>query len=142
MDLVEEVQFQVAELTRSSKFAKLRNDIAALGGTIGTVSAAVAIAARPEDPLRRLALACAGGAGLSLLNMWKQLVDTQKQMDESPYVIHWKLSIAEPSGVKRINLAPFTEPPKLPFTDLTEVHGADHWLCPPTPGFRVLVQEK
>ena len=142
MDLVEEVRFQVAELTRSSKFARLRNEIAALGGTIGTVSAAVAIAARPEDPVRRVALACAGTAGLSLLNMWKQIVGTQEQMNAPPYFIHWKLGIAQPSGVKRINLAPFIEPPRLALNDVTEVHGADHWLCPPTPGFRVLVQEK
>ena len=141
-DLVEEVQFQVVELTRSSKFAKVRNGIAALGGTIGTVSAGVAIATKPEDAVRRAALACAGAAGLPLLNMWKQLVDTQERMAENPYFIHWRLGITQPREVKRINLAPFTEAPKLPFTDLTEVHGADHWRCPPTPGFRVLVREK
>jgi len=66
-DVVKELQFHIAELTRSEKFARVRNSIAALGGTIGTVSAAVAIAAKPENPVWWAAVAGAGAAGVSLL---------------------------------------------------------------------------
>jgi hypothetical protein len=136
-DVVKELQLHIAEFTRSDKFAKVRNTIAALGGTIGTFSAAVAIAAKPENPIWWAGLAGAGAAGVSLLNIWKQTVDSQERMSQNPYFILWKLGVTKPAQVKKTSDAKMVKAPKMPLDQFIEVHGADHWLCPPTNGFRI-----
>jgi hypothetical protein len=140
-DIVKEIQFQIAELMRAEKFSKVRNSIATLGGTIATVSAAVAVAARPENPAWWAGIAGAGAAGVSLLNIWKQRVDTREQMAKNPYFILWKLGVTKPARVrKRLNTSVIKKR-RMPLDKFIEVHGDKHWLCPPTTGFTFLVVE-
>ena len=140
-DVVKEIQFQIAELTRAEKFTKVRNSIAALGGTIATVSAAVAIASKPENPAWWAGIAGAGAAGVSLLNIWKQKVDAQEQMAKNPYFILWKLGVTKPTRVRKRRNTSIVKKPRMPLNEFIEIHGAMHWLCPPTPGVRFLVVE-
>jgi hypothetical protein len=132
-DAVEEIQFQIAELTRSHKYAELRNTVAKLGGVLATLSAGVAVA-KPGTAVSMAALAGAGAASAALFGLWKQSVDTAEKMAQNPFFVLWKLGVDRPSRVRSERPAVPLDVPKARIAQAPLVETANHWLCPPTCG--------
>jgi len=138
-EVIDELKSEIAELTKSNKFSKIRKDIIGLGGVLSVFVTSLTAVQNP-DPIASLHT-IAGAAGLSLLALWNESLALNQKMAENPYFLLWKLGITKPSKIKQkevmsIKAIPQIQPKKL------EVPEAHHWLCPPTPGVRFVFIKK
>lgn len=134
-ECVEELKYEIAELTKAAKYQGARNSISKLGGILATFTASFALAvnAQPNSMYRLLGGAGIAAATKALLDLYTQAIEREKNLADNPYFILWKLGVSRPSEVKAPSTVEVIKAPKLS----PEQFGLDfayHWLCPPTNG--------
>jgi hypothetical protein len=128
-DWIGELRSEVAELTLSDKYHRLRQTVLAAGGVLGIVTATANALSGGSTPVTAVG---AGAAGAALLELWKASVESRKARWASPFSVCWNLGIQRPSQVRRAAKVRVATMPVLP-PDLNPSY-AHHWLCPPTLG--------
>lgn len=137
-DYLDELKYEIAELTVAQKHESTRRNIVKLGGMLGTFSASFAMAVQTNATSFSSLIGAAGmgAAALGLVDLWKQASEREQKMASNPYFILWKLGMTRLSEVKRSSKVNLTKAPNLSKERLrTKAH---HWLCPPTPGVHFL----
>jgi hypothetical protein len=134
-DYIEELKYEIAEFMIADKYNNVRKNIAKLGGVLGTFSAslAMAVSTDPSSMLPLVGAAGMGAAATSLLSLWNQAVEHERDMSKNPYYLLWKLGISKPSQVRKSSRPNLIQTPR-PSVEQLQVPVAHHWLCPPTPG--------
>ena len=142
-DYIEELKYEIAEFMIADKHNNVRKNIAKLGGVIGTFSAslAMAVSTDPNSMLPLVGAAGMGAAATSLLSLWNQAVEHERDMSKNPYYLLWKLGISKPSQIRKSSRPNLIEIPKTSVEQI-QVPAAHHWLCPPTAGVQFVFAKK
>jgi len=142
-DYMEELKYEIAELTMASKHHSMRKSLGKLGGILATFTASftMALNTQPTSLARLIGAAGIGAASKTLLDMFVQATEREQKMPDNPYFILWKLGMSQPSEVVKKHTVDIAKAPRLSPKEL-RVHSTHHWLCPPTPGVRFAVTEK
>jgi len=101
-EVVEELRYEVAELTLADKHHNMRSILVKAGGAIATFSAAVGVmlSSEPRTVALLLAAAVAGAASNTLIEIWKQATERKNSMSRNPYSVLWKMGVSKPSEVQ------------------------------------------
>jgi len=142
-DYLEELKYEIAELTMAAKHHGMRGSIGKLGGILATFTASftMALNTQPTSLTRLIGAAGIGAASKALLDLFIQSTEREQKMPDNPYFILWKLGVSRPSEVSRKHNIDIGKAPKLSPKEFN-VHSTHHWLCPPTAGVNFLVNEK
>jgi hypothetical protein len=139
---VDELRAEIAELTLSEKYHRLRKTIITLGGVIGTFTATVGVAAGSSPSSVPVVAAGAGAAGAALVGLWTQANEHARSVSLNPYSILWKLGASNSQKTTNRSRVKIYRPQVAAGLENVHVVMAHHWLCPPTTGIRALVVDK
>lgn len=129
-DWIDEVTAEVADMTLSDKFSRLRREIVSAGGGLGVLTACAGLFVATPTPILA---AGAGAAGAALIDLWKQSLERRAARSSSRLSLLWNLGIQRASAVRRarrVHVSP-VQPQRSGDAQPPISH---HWLCPPTNG--------
>lgn len=129
-DWIAEVRAEVADMTLSDKFSRLRREIVSAGGVLGVLTACAGAFVAASTPILAVG---AGAAGAALIDLWKQSLERRAARSSSRLSLLWNLGIQRGSLVRRarrVHVAPV--PPQQRGDAQPPI--SHHWLCPPTNG--------
>lgn len=142
--LVEEVNYEVAELTLADRFHRFRSRVTRLGGVVGACAAAIGAAAGSAGgPVGTITAAAAGGAAAAgLCEAIRQAAERGLDLHRSPFYVLWELGRKKSLRLKRTRVGKHHKQRRSRAPASID-DGYFHWLAPPSAGVGFLfVKEK